>query len=61
MYTPGTVANSQTERVPTKININGAVVKVSKIFNGTRDTKRTFRVIFNEMPVCFSYLKLMLF
>ena len=28
IYTPGTVANSQTDRVPTEINENGAVVKV---------------------------------
>ena len=52
MYTPGTKANSQTERVPTKINKNGSVVKVYKIFSGTRDVLRhikTFRVIFNEM------------
>ena len=54
MYTPGTIANSQTDRVPIKINKNGAVAKVYKNFSGTRDTIRdlkTFRVIFNEMPV----------
>ena len=28
IYTPGTIANSQTDRVPTKINKNGAVAKV---------------------------------
>ena len=28
MYTPGTIANPQTHRAPTKINKNGAVVKV---------------------------------
>ena len=28
IYTPGTVANPQTDRVPTEINENGAVVKV---------------------------------
>ena len=28
MYTPGTIADSQTERAPTKINKNGAVAKV---------------------------------
>ena len=28
MYTPGTMANSQTDRTPTKINKNGAVAKV---------------------------------
>ena len=27
MYTPGTIANSQTERVPTKIK-NGAVARI---------------------------------
>ena len=31
MYTPGTIGNSQTERVPTKILKNGAVVEVYKI------------------------------
>ena len=54
IYTPDTIANSQTKRVPTKINKNGAVAKVYKNFSGTRDTIRhlkTFRVIFNEMPV----------
>ena len=53
MYTPGTIANSQTQRVPTKINRNGAVAKAYKNFSGTRDTIRhlkTFRVISNEMP-----------
>ena len=39
MYTPGTIANSQTERVPTKINKNG-VVKVYKKSSGTRDAFR---------------------
>ena len=28
MYIPGTIANSQTDRVPTKINRNGAVAKL---------------------------------
>ena len=28
MYTPGTIANSQTDIVPTVINKNGAVTKV---------------------------------
>ena len=28
IYTPGTVANSQTDRAPTEINKNGAAVKV---------------------------------
>ena len=54
MYTPGTIANSQTERVPTKINKNGDVVKVYKNFSGTRDALKhlkTFRVISNEMPL----------
>ena len=54
MYTPGTIANSQTQRVPTKINKNGAVAEVYKNFSRSRDTIRhlkTFRVISNEMPV----------
>ena len=67
MYTPGTIANSQTQRVLTKINRNGAVAEAYKNFSGTRDTIRhlkTFRVISNEMPVLlivkgyFSCLKL---
>ena len=61
MYTPGTIANSQTQRVPTKINRNGAVAKVYKNFSITRDTIRhlkTFRVISISFT---SYLKLMLF
>ena len=28
MYTPGTIANRQTDRTPIRINKNGAVVKV---------------------------------
>ena len=28
MYTPGTIANSQTKRVSTRTNENGAVAKV---------------------------------
>ena len=28
IYTPGTLANSQTDRAPTEININGAFFKV---------------------------------
>ena len=54
MYTPGTIANSQTQRVPTKINKNGAVAEVYKNFSRSRDTIRhlkTFRVISNEVPV----------
>ena len=54
MYTPGTIANLQTERVPTKINKNCAVVKVYKNFSGTMDALRhlkTFRVISNEMSL----------
>ena len=54
MYTPGTIANSQTEGVPTKTSKNGAVAKVYKNFSGTRDTIRhlkTLRVFSNEMPV----------
>ena len=54
MYTPGTIANLQTERVPTKINKNCAAVKVYKNFSGTMDALRhlkTFRVISNEMSL----------
>ena len=40
MYTPGTIANSQTEREPTKINKNGAALKIYKNFSGTRDALR---------------------
>ena len=60
MYTPGTIANSQTQRVPTKINKNGAVAKVYKNFSGTRETIRhlkTFRIISNEMPVLLLILR----
>ena len=56
MYIPGTIGNLQTQRVPTKINKNGAVAKVYKNFSGTRDNKRylkSFRVISNEMPAYF--------
>ena len=52
MYTLGTIANSQTQTVPCKINKNGAVAKVYKNFSGTRDTIRhlkTFRETLNEM------------
>ena len=28
MYTTGTIANSQTDRTPTKLNKNGAAAKV---------------------------------
>ena len=52
IYTPGTIAISQRDRTPTKINKNGAVTKVR--ISGTRDTirhLRTFRVISNEIPV----------
>ena len=28
IYTPGTIANSQTDQAPTEINKNGAVAKV---------------------------------
>ena len=54
MYTPATIANSQIQRVPTKINKNGAVAKVYQNFSETRDTIRylkTFRAISNEMPL----------
>ena len=53
IFTPDTIANSQTQRVPTKVNKNGAVAKVYKNFSETRDTIRhlkTFRVISNEIP-----------
>ena len=62
MYTPGTITNSQTQKLPTKIKKNGAVAKVYKNISRTRDTIRhlkTFRVISNETPVLL--LKLMLF
>ena len=62
MYTPGTIANSQTQRVPTKINKNGAAAKVYQNFSGTTDTIRylkIFRAISNEMSVLL--LTLMLF
>ena len=52
MYTPGTIANSQTERLPTKTKM--VLLPNYKKFSGTRDTIRhlkTFRVISNEMPV----------
>ena len=54
MYTLGNIANSQTQKVPTKINKNRVVAKVGKNFSGTRDIIRhlkTFRVISNEIPV----------
>ena len=55
MYTPGIIANSQTQRVPTKIKKVVLLPKyIYKNFSGTRDTishLKTFRVIFNEMPV----------
>ena len=55
MYTPGTIANLQTERTPLKINRNGAQCCCqSKNFSGNRFNIRhlkTFRVISNEMPV----------
>ena len=54
MYTPGTIANSQTQRVPTKIKKNGVVAKVYKNFSGTRDTIRylkTSRAISSEKTV----------
>ena len=54
MYIPCSIANSQTVRVPTKINKYGAVAGVYKNFSETRDTIRhlkTFRVISNEMSV----------
>ena len=38
MYTLGTIAISQTQRVPAEINKNGAVAKVYKNFSEPRDT-----------------------
>ena len=38
MYTLGTIAISQTQRVPAEINKNGAVAKVYKSFSEPRDT-----------------------
>ena len=61
MYTPGTIANSHTQRVPTKINKNCAVAKVYQTFSGTRDAikhLKTFRAICNEMLVLLLKLKL---
>ena len=58
MYTPGTIANSKTQRVPTKIKkwccCQSIYIYIYNIFSGTRDTIRhfkTFRVIFNKMLV----------
>ena len=31
MYTPGTIADSKTDRMPTEINKNGAVAKVRSL------------------------------
>ena len=62
MYTPGTIENLRTQRVPTKINKNGAVVKIYKNFSRTRDTIRhlkTFRVISNEMLALLLILKVL--
>ena len=52
-YTPGNIANLQSQRVPTKKYKNGAVSKV--YFSGIRDTIRhlkRFRVISNERLIC---------
>ena len=62
MYIPGTIANLRTQRVPTKINKNGAVAKIYKNFSRTRDTIRhlkTFRVISNEMLALLLILKVL--
>ena len=59
MYTPGTIANSQTDSTPTK---QKWCCCQNKNFSGTRNTIRhlkTSRVIPNEMPVLL--LMLMLF
>ena len=56
IYTPGTIANSQSDRAPTRISKNGAVVKVRilvKLGIPYMTHSKTFRVIFNEMPVFF--------
>ena len=56
IYTPGTIANSQSDRAPTRIIKNGAVVKVRilvKLGILYMTHSKTFRVIFNEMPVFF--------
>ena len=56
IYTPGTIANSQSDRAPTRIIKNGAVVKVRilvKLGILYMTHLKTFRVIFNEMPVFF--------
>ena len=54
MYTPGTIVNSQTDRMPTKTKVMLLPKYIYKNFSGTRDTIRhlkTFRVISNEMSV----------
>ena len=54
MYTSGTIANSQTQKPPTKIFKNVAVPKVYKNFSRARDTiihLKAIIVISNEMPV----------
>ena len=53
MYTPGTIANSETDTASTKINKNGAAAKVRILVElGIK----TFRVISNEIPVLFLVL-----
>ena len=47
MYTPGTIADSQTQRVPTNKKIVLLLKYIYKNFSGTRDTimhLKTFRV-----------------
>ena len=48
MYTPGTIANLQTDRTPTKINKNGAVAKVRILVDNIRNLK-ILRVISHEI------------
>ena len=62
MYTPGTIANSQTEGVPTKTSKNGAVAKVYKNFSGTRDTPfslHTKGIINSPINFCYFFIFLL--
>ena len=52
MYTSGTIANSQM--TPTKINKNGAIAKVRVLAEQVIlaiNYLKTFKMIFNEMPI----------
>ena len=65
MYTPGTIANLQTDRIPTKINKNGAVAKVRILVDNIRNLKIlrviSHEILFSLLILCwcyFSYLKM---